>query len=193
MKNMIICEKIAGCCQQKGVDDGNQKGGSSPQPAKESHKYYNIKCQVEKTMKCWNKRWRKFLAFPSRFLLTGLIVCVYYWFNFCQEGTMELFCWILIFVFFVYLCLWGISIYLIKTEKMSVKKWSLRSFGLPQGSVRATIALLLLFLLLKIALSGNDLQVPDLPDWLVGILGTVIGFYFGAALIKKPEDKSDQD
>lgn len=105
---------------------------------------------------------------------------------------MDLFVWIIVFVFLVYFFLWGISIYLIKTEKMSAKKWSLRSFGLPQGSVRATIALLLLFLLLRIALSGGDLQVPELPDWLVGILGTVIGFYFGAALIKKPEDDSDQ-
>jgi len=33
---------------KRGVDDGNQKGGSSPQPAKESHEYYNIKSQVEK-------------------------------------------------------------------------------------------------------------------------------------------------
>jgi len=106
---------------------------------------------------------------------------------------MELFIWIIVFVIFIYLCLWGISIYLIKTEKMSVKKWSHRSLGLPQGSVRATIALLLLFLLLKIALSGSDLQVPELPDWLVGILGTVIGFYFGTALIKKPEDELDQE
>jgi len=32
----------AGRCQQKGVDDGNQKGRGSLQPAKESCFYYSI-------------------------------------------------------------------------------------------------------------------------------------------------------
>jgi hypothetical protein len=33
---------------KRGVDDGNLKGGNSPQPAKESRFYYNIKSQVER-------------------------------------------------------------------------------------------------------------------------------------------------
>ena len=30
-------EKGAGCVSKRGVDDGNQKGGGSPQPAQENH------------------------------------------------------------------------------------------------------------------------------------------------------------
>jgi len=35
--------EAAGCCQQKGGNDGNQKGRNSPQPAKESQNYYCCK------------------------------------------------------------------------------------------------------------------------------------------------------
>ena len=45
----------------------------------------------------------------------------------------------------------------------------------------------LLFLLVYSCLWGANL--PDLPDWLVGILGTVIGFYFGAAKVTRPPSK----
>jgi hypothetical protein len=37
---------------KRGVDDGNQKGGGSPQPAQESHSYYsrrkyNVKGEIQ--------------------------------------------------------------------------------------------------------------------------------------------------
>ena len=32
----------------------------------------------------------------------------------------------------------------------------------------------------------TEITLPDLPDWIVGILGTVIGFYFGAAMTSGP-------
>lgn len=53
--------------------------------------------------------------------------------------------------------------------------------GLPEGSVRATIALLivtisLFFMGLSVAVSNG----PDIPQALSGLLGTIIGFYFGS-------------
>jgi hypothetical protein len=92
--------------------------------------------------------------------------------------------YLFLLVVIVFGVLWGTSIYFIKTGKMTGQDWSLRSLGLPQGSVRALIALIILFLLIFSAIAKQDL--PDLPDWLVGILGTVIGFYFGAAMVPKP-------
>lgn len=95
--------------------------------------------------------------------------------------------YIILFVIVVLIILWGISIYFVKTGKLSALDWSTRSLGLPQGSVRALLAFLLLFLLIFSFVSEVDL--PELPDWLVGILGTVIGFYFGAAVAPKPPSK----
>ena len=92
--------------------------------------------------------------------------------------------YLILFVAGVFAVLWGTSIYFVTTGKMTGYDWSMRSLGLPQGSVRATIALIILFLLIFSAVAKQDL--PDLPDWLVGILGTVIGFYFGAAMVPKP-------
>ncbi len=80
--------------------------------------------------------------------------------------------------------LWVISIQFVRTGRLSAHDWSLKSLGLPQGSVRALIALLLLFLLIFSAVTGTEL-LDKIPDWLVGILGTIIGFYFGAAMVPK--------
>jgi uncharacterized BrkB/YihY/UPF0761 family membrane protein len=89
----------------------------------------------------------------------------------------------------VLVILWMISLYLIKTKKMKADEWFKHSLGIPQGSVRAIIALMLLSSLVYSIITGATL--PDLPDWLVGILGTVIGFYFGTALIPRPEKKKE--
>ncbi len=97
---------------------------------------------------------------------------------------------LIIFVAAVIVILWGISIYFVKTGKLKAQDWSLKALGLPQGSVRAIIALLLLFSLVYVIMTGA--QIPDLPDWLVGILGTVIGFYFGAAMAPKPQAKEEE-
>lgn len=91
--------------------------------------------------------------------------------------------YMLIFVIAVFIALWGISIYMVKTGRLTANEWSMKSLGLPQGSVRALLALLILFTLISSILTGTE--IPDLPDWLVGILGTVIGFYFGAAMVSK--------
>jgi len=91
--------------------------------------------------------------------------------------------YLILFVVVIFAVLWGISIYFVKTGRLSAHDWSMRSLGLPQGSVRALLALLILFLLISSTLTNT--QLPDLPDWLVGILGTIIGFYFGAAMVPK--------
>jgi len=41
MKGFVLLEqKVPAVVSKRGVDDGNQKGGCSPQPAQESHNYY---------------------------------------------------------------------------------------------------------------------------------------------------------
>jgi uncharacterized BrkB/YihY/UPF0761 family membrane protein len=87
--------------------------------------------------------------------------------------------YIIFFVVFVIIVLWGISVYLLKTKKLTAQEWLKRTLGIPNGSVRALIAFIILFLILCPVIANQKL--PDLPDWLVGILGTVIGFYFGAS------------
>jgi drug/metabolite transporter (DMT)-like permease len=87
--------------------------------------------------------------------------------------------YIILFVVFVIVVLWGISIYLLQTGKMTSKDWLTQTLGLPGASVRALIAFIIIFLVFCPAMTKQSL--PELPPWLVGILGTVIGFYFGAS------------
>lgn len=96
------------------------------------------------------------------------------------------------FVIVVFVILWAISIYFVKTGKLSALDWSVNSLGLPQGSVRALLALLIMLLLTYSIFTGTTL--PDLSGWLVGILGAVIGFYFGAAKARttSPQPKAEE-
>ena len=101
--------------------------------------------------------------------------------------------YLVIFVAGVFIVLWGISIYFVKTGKMTGDDWCKRSLGLPQGSVRALLALIILFMLIFSMVANTE--IPDLPEWLVGILGTIVGFYFGAAMATKaptPSPKPDK-
>ncbi len=95
--------------------------------------------------------------------------------------------YLIVFVIAVMVVLWVVSIYFMKKGTMSIKEWSKRSLGLPQGSVRALLAFVILFLVVAAVIIGKD-EFPDLPDWLVGILGAVVGFYFGAATVAKPPE-----
>ena len=89
---------------------------------------------------------------------------------------------IILFVGAIILVMWGISIYFIQTGKMKATDWFARTLGLPSGSIRAIIAILIIFMAIYplITVTG-DTKLPELPQWLTGILGTVIGFYFGAS------------
>ncbi len=99
--------------------------------------------------------------------------------------------YIIFFVVFVIVVLWGISVYLLQTGKLTAQEWLKRTLGIPRGSVRALIALIILFLILFPVVVNQKL--PELPTWLVGILGTVIGFYFGASTAKKEDDAGVQN
>jgi len=48
----LVCSgslnKVRAVVSKRGVDDGNQKGGGSPQPAQENHIYYNMKISIVK-------------------------------------------------------------------------------------------------------------------------------------------------
>ena len=102
---------------------------------------------------------------------------------------MTFFTYIAIFIIVVLFVLWGISFYFVRTNKLSVKKWYRNSLGLPQGSVRAIIALAFISTLICSSLEGA--VIHDLPDWAVGIAGSIIGFYFGAAVNRQdPEEET---
>jgi hypothetical protein len=76
--------------------------------------------------------------------------------------------------------------------KRTNPRWFSNPLGMPNGSVRAIIALLFVITLLLAAypssLDHSDPQKNNAtnpaspnapPQWLLGILGTIIGFYFG--------------
>ena len=112
------------------------------------------------------------------------------------ENGMENLEYIIIigFVFLVFIILLGVSIYFIRKGDLTANTWHMRSLGLPRGSVRAMVAFIILFFLVYTILAGKT--VPNQPEWIVGILGTVIGFYFGAALVpaeKKEEEKKPEE
>jgi len=72
-----------------------------------------------------------------------------------------------------------VAIVMVAKNKMSVQDWQKTALGIPKGSVRAAIALLFGFITI-----GVWLATKDMPPWLIGILGTVVGFYFGAKATK---------
>ena len=109
--------------------------------------------------------------------------------------------YLMAFVGGIIVLLWLLSIILGVIGKEDIKdwakRWSLRSLGLPQGSVRALIAFSLIFTLILLIMSGvnggeSTVKIPDLPDWLVAILGAVIGFYFGTALIPQKQTSDEE-
>ena len=82
--------------------------------------------------------------------------------------------------------LWATSVFLMVKCKLPASEWWSRSLGLPRGSVRAIIALTFLFIITYCILTGTELP-KVIPEWFIGILGMIVGFYFGAALITPPE------
>ena len=59
-------------------------------------------------------------------------------------------------------------------------KWSDNAFGLPKNSIRASIVLIFVAMVVFIGLNFTDgRSYQDLPEWLLGLVGAVVGFYFG--------------
>ncbi len=63
MKLMVLIKKVRADVSKRGVDDGNQKGGGSLQPAKKNQYYYTIK-NINVKKKVEN------ISFFSNFVLT---------------------------------------------------------------------------------------------------------------------------
>jgi hypothetical protein len=60
-------------------------------------------------------------------------------------------------------------------------KWSETPFGLPKGTIRASITLIFIIIVVLGAFNINNVGAiaKEMPEWLLAILGTIIGFYFG--------------
>lgn len=82
------------------------------------------------------------------------------------------------FLMLILVVLWGISFYFVKTGRLKAEDWKIDSLGLPRGSVRAILALA--FVSTLICSAVGETKMVDLPDWAVGIVGAIVGFYFGA-------------
>jgi hypothetical protein len=64
------------------------------------------------------------------------------------------------------------------TDKDSLELYAQLPFGVPAGTIRSTIALIIVFASLAyIALEMAE--IGKFPDIMAGILGTILGFYFG--------------
>ena len=87
----------------------------------------------------------------------------------------------------ILIILWGISFYFVKTGRLEAGDWQLFPLGLPQGSVRAILALSFISTLIVSTLGG--VTIADLPDWAVGIVGAVVGFYFGARVAQPRKEQ----
>jgi hypothetical protein len=61
----------------------------------------------------------------------------------------------------------------------SSANWYKHPLGLPAGSVRALIALLFVVMILLLSAKSTGDQNYEPPSWIMGIVGTIIGFYFG--------------
>ena len=72
------------------------------------------------------------------------------------------------------------------TSKANNPEWYKNPFGLPQGSIRAIITLVFVITAL-LSVQSKEFQMNQ---WLVGIIGTIIGFYFGE---RKSENTGDQN
>jgi len=84
----------------------------------------------------------------------------------------------------VFLVLLIVSLVLIKGDRIKSERWAERPLGIPTGSVRAMLALVIVIVAVWAATGPEPGFVDKVPEWLLGILGAVIGFYFGSRGIK---------
>jgi hypothetical protein len=67
------------------------------------------------------------------------------------------------------------------------ERWSQTPFGLPNGTIRATITLIFITLVLIVVFQG--IEVQSMPEWLLAIVATIIGFYFGERKAERREEE----
>ena len=66
-----------------------------------------------------------------------------------------------------------------RSSRLKPRDWIEHPLGIPTGSVRALLALIIVLVTVWVAISGKVKIAEDLPKWLLAIVGAVIGFYFG--------------
>jgi len=72
-----------------------------------------------------------------------------------------------------------VSIVQMKRSRLKPSDWLEHPLGIPTGSVRALIAMLVVFITLWVAISNKVSVAENITKWLLAIVGAVIGFYFG--------------
>lgn len=92
-------------------------------------------------------------------------------------------------IFVVLIVLWVIAFHFVRTGKLKVKDWFQNSLGLPRGSVRAIIAIAFISTLICSALMGKT--IPEIPEWVIALTGSIVGFYFGAAINRRDPQKEE--
>jgi len=87
--------------------------------------------------------------------------------------------YIVIGVGVIIIVLLAVSVLQMRKNKLEPSDWLEHPLGIPTGSVRALLAILLVFVTVWAATAREGSVIRDIPQWLLTIVGAVIGFYFG--------------
>jgi small-conductance mechanosensitive channel len=79
----------------------------------------------------------------------------------------------------IVVALFIISIVQMKRSRLKPSDWLEHPLGISTGSVRALVVIMIVFITLWVAISNKITVAENMPKWLLAIVGTVIGFYFG--------------
>ena len=101
--------------------------------------------------------------------------------NLPDLGIMLTFLVALLSVFFVYMWFLQSRYYGACKEQNNLLLFSQSPAGLPSGTIRAVLALLIVILgLVLVVLSFFHQDKRNVPETITALLGTIIGFYFGS-------------
>jgi small-conductance mechanosensitive channel len=87
--------------------------------------------------------------------------------------------YIVIGVCVIVVALLVVSILQMRSNRLKPRDWIEHPLGIPTGSVRALLALIIVLVTVWVAVSGKVKIAEDLPKWLLAIVSAVVGFYFG--------------
>ena len=97
-----------------------------------------------------------------------------------DTSLIPLYGWVIICVIGgLLVILMGITVWFALTDRLDKESWHEQALGLPKGSVRALIVILFCFVTI-----GVWITTQEMPAWLIGILGAIIGLYFGTKAMK---------
>jgi amino acid transporter len=72
-----------------------------------------------------------------------------------------------------------VSIFQMRNNKLTPRDWIEHPLGIPTGSVRALLAIIIVLITIWVAISHKVEIAEKMPQWLLAIVSAVIGFYFG--------------